>query len=122
MFGREDSRIKEDVALSLTRTAETRVALFATLAAGTAAVLVSGSVPILLWQTPVFLALAAIAALLEKDCAIWLEMRLNEKICSRQDFKRRQRWAKNALSFYRLSYLCFAGAVLYLVPVIVQSR
>lgn len=30
MFGREDSRIKEDVALSLTRTEETRVALFDT--------------------------------------------------------------------------------------------
>ncbi len=121
MSDRENGHNREDIVLDLTKTAGMRVALFGTLAS-IATVLVSQPESIFLWQTPAFLAIATIAAWLEKDCAIWLERRRKQEILSRQDFKWRKRWEKNVLQFYRISIGSFALSILYLLPVLIRAN
>ena len=112
---------KEDPVLALTETAVMKAALFTSLAAITAAVLVSHYESTFPWQTPVLMTLAAIAAWLEKDGAVWLKRRSNQEIHSRQDLRWRQRWEKNVSRFYSLSLLCFAGAIVSLLPIVQSS-
>lgn len=59
---------------------------------------------------------------MEKERAICLEMRQKQEIYSRQDFKWRKSWEKDTLRFRGLSFLCFAVAVLYLIPVVWQYQ